>query len=314
MKAANQAIVGLFTIGAILLFLGGIFYLGGRDLFHKKHEYVVYFEGSVGGLTVGSPVVLRGVPLGKVTRISLITNPRESTVSIPVNFSIDRSSLRTFNNSPIDDDLEHKVIRRMVDLGLRAHLEIKSMITGQLAIELNFEKDPPPARYHSENPEYEIPSIRSSYEEIEKRLKDLPLEDTVKSLQKVLADISRIIASGHLERGLAGFADTFEESARILRESRLQVTAQNVLNNLDHSSQTLNQKLPAAIDNFNKTMANLATASSQASQLLDRNSSIVQDLRRLLRDGADASRSLRNLADMLERNPEALLKGKKGGR
>lgn len=314
MKAANQAIVGLFTIGAIIIFLGGLFYLGGRDLFNKKQEYVVYFEGSVGGLTVGSPVVLRGVPLGKVTRISLITNPKDSTVSIPVNFTIDRNSLRTFNNTPIDDDLEHKVIRRMVDLGLRAHLEIKSMITGQLAIEMNFENDPPPARYYSDNPEYEIPSIRSSYEEIEKRLKDLPLEDTVKSLQRVLSGLNDILASGQIQRGLAGFADTFEESSRILRESRLQITAQSVLNNLDHSSKALDQRLPAVLDSFNKTMANLATATNQASQLLDRNSSIVQDLRRLLKDGAEASRSLRNLADMLERNPEALLKGKKGGR
>lgn len=314
MKAVNQAIVGLFTIGAIILFLAGLFYLGGRDLFNKKQEYVVYFEGSVGGLTIGSPVVLRGVPLGKVTKISLITNPKDSTVSIPVYFTIDKNSLRTFDNRPIDDRLEHRVIRRMVALGMRARLEIKSMITGQMAIELNFEKDPPPAKYYSGDPEFEIPSVRSSYEEFEKRIMEIPLEETVRSLQKVLAGLNDILASGQIQRGLTGFADTFEESSRILRESRLQATAQNVLNNLEHSSQAVNQRLPAALDNVNKAMANLATATSQVNQLLDRNSSIVQDLRRLLRDGAEASRSLRHLADMLERNPEALLKGKKGGR
>ena len=40
----------------------------------------------------------------------------------------------------------------------------------------------------------------------------------------------------------------------------------------------------------------------------------MNDLRRLLKESTDTMRSMRALAEMLERNPEALLRGKQGTR
>lgn len=313
MKALKQSMVGVFTIGALLMFLVGVFYLGGRDLFQQDREYVVYFDESVNGLTVGAPVVLRGVPLGKVTRVSLVTNPKDSSVTIPVHFTIDRNRLVPFDHREIDEDLEHRMVRRMVDLGLRAHLVTRSIITGQLGIELDFEPNVP-AHFQSGEPDIEIPSSPSSIEELQQLLANLPLENMAKSLNTILSGLADTLSGDDLKKGLAHFAATFEESARILKDKAWQGPALDVLENLDAASKALLTRLPETLESFNKAMNSLAMATTQANLLLDRNSPTVQDLRRLLKDGSDASRALRNLADMLERNPEALLKGKKGGR
>ena len=313
MKFYKQSIVGLFTIGAVALFLAGIFFLGGKNLFQKDSEYVVYFDSSVSGLTVGSPVVLRGVPLGKVTRISLVTNPQDSSVAIPVHFNIDSKSLLRANGQEVSEEMERKMVRRMVDLGLRAQLKVKSVITGQLGIELGFQPDVP-ARYRSTTPDMEVPSAPSVIDALQAKLAQLPFERLSQSLDTILNRLAEALDKGTLREGLAAFTATFEEASRILHGSNLHESTKNVMRGLDSTSQSLAKTLPAAIENFNSAMSNLAMATAQANHLLDRNSSTVQDLRRLLRDGAEASRALRNLADMLERNPEALLKGKKGGR
>ena len=313
MKFYNQTIVGLFTLGATVLFLAGIFFFGGRDLFQKDTEYVVYFDGSVGGLTVGSPVVLRGVPLGKVTRVSLVASPKDSAITIPVHFTIDSKSLLRSNGQEVSEEMEHRLVRRLVDLGLRARLEVKSIITGQLNIELDFQPEVP-AEYHSTTPDMEIPSAPSIIAALQERFEELPLERMSKSLDSILTRVAEALDDGKLKDGLAAFAATFEETHRILNGSNLHESTKNVMQGLDSTSQSLAKNLPTAVENFNKAMANLAAATAQANTLLDRNSSTVQDLRRLLRDGAEASRALRNLADMLERNPEALLKGKRGSR
>lgn len=305
MKTANQTIVGIFTVGAIVLFLCGVFFLGGKDLFEKDKEYVTYFDSSVNGLNVGAPVVLRGVPLGKVTRVSLVANPKDSSVSIPVYFTINRKSLIAFDGRDIDEDLEHRMIRRMVDMGLRAHLEVRSMITGQLCIELNYEPDVP-AKYQSNTPELEIPSAASPIEEFAKVLGEIPFDRLSKSLEKILGRISAALEHDDLKRGLEGFANLMEDLRAVIKDPKWKSYEERV--------DAIMAILPVTMESMNRTATNMAAASGGANALLDKNSPAMQDLRRLLRDGAEASRSLRNLADMLERNPEALIKGKKGGR
>ena len=84
--------VGAFVLGGLALLALGIILLGGGRLFNNDLEYVLYFDGSVSGLTTGAPVVFRGVPMGSVTRINLVANSRDSNVTIPVYVRIDERS------------------------------------------------------------------------------------------------------------------------------------------------------------------------------------------------------------------------------
>ena len=63
---ANYYKIGLFVVIAIVLTIGFVVVLGAGSLFQKTIIVETYINGSVQGLTVGSPVKFRGVPIGKV--------------------------------------------------------------------------------------------------------------------------------------------------------------------------------------------------------------------------------------------------------
>ena len=131
--------VGAFVLGGLALLVLGIILLGGGRLFSNDLEYVLYFDGSVSGLTTGAPVVFRGVPMGSVTRINLVANARDSNVTIPVYVRIDeRSFVRASGSASPSESIQQEIIRRMVQRGLRGRLQLQSLITGQYRVELDF--------------------------------------------------------------------------------------------------------------------------------------------------------------------------------
>ncbi len=297
--------VGAFVLGGITLFALGVIMLGGGRLFSNDVEYVLYFDGSVSGLSIGAPVVFRGVPMGSVTQISLVANPRDSNVTIPVLIRIDEKSFVRSSGTGISESFQQEIIRRMVQRGLRARLQLQSLITGQYRVELDFYPDAP-AHFRSSTPDLEIPTVPSPIDTLQRTLAKLPLEHMVHSLDSILETLSRALADDKLKEGIAAFAGTFVEAQRMLRDS---------------PARAVRQELPGALAAFHDAMSNMAQAAQQlrrvtgsAESVLGRDSPTMNDLRRLLKEAIAAARSLRDLTDMLERNPEALLKGKKGKR
>jgi paraquat-inducible protein B len=84
-KHANPTLIGIFVAGAIGLIVAGILIIsGGKLLLIDKTNYVLYFQGSVKGLNIGSPVSFRGVNVGTVTNIQLVVDEEAVDVRIPV--------------------------------------------------------------------------------------------------------------------------------------------------------------------------------------------------------------------------------------
>jgi len=106
--------VGAFVLGGIGLFALGLVLLAGSRLFSNDLEYVLYFDGSVSGLSIGAPVVFRGVPMGSVTQISLVANSRDSNVTIPVHIRIDEKSIVRAGGRGISEAFQQEIVRRMV--------------------------------------------------------------------------------------------------------------------------------------------------------------------------------------------------------
>ncbi|MBQ1330178.1 MAG: MCE family protein, partial [Desulfovibrio sp.] len=82
--SSHKTAVGFFSIAGVALLVFGLVALGGGRFWKTESEYVLYFGSSVSGLSIGAPVVFRGVPLGSVTHISLVANSTKSNVTIPV--------------------------------------------------------------------------------------------------------------------------------------------------------------------------------------------------------------------------------------
>ena len=143
----------------------------------------------------------------------------------------------------------------------------------------------------------------------------------VHSLDSILEDLAQALADGKLKEGIASFAGTFAEAQRILKDSPLRNAADSALQQIDGAARAVRQELPGALVAFREAMTNMAQAADQlrrvsgsAQDVLGRDSPAMNDLRRLLKESTAAARALRDLADLLERNPEALLKGRKGTR
>ncbi len=318
----NKARVGIFVVGALALLVFGLMALGGKKLFSNDIDYVLYFDGSVSGLSIGAPVVFRGVPLGNVTKISLVANARDEGVTIPVYIRIDEGSIvRLGNSSELTDAMREEIIRRMVQRGLRARLQLQSLITGQYRVELDFFPDTP-ARYHSSDHDNEIPTVPSQLDEFQRALSKLPLESIATSVNNALEGISRLVNSDDLQKSVTAMRQAFE-NARVLLENMipLREDARKTLSTLDQTARTLDKQVPEAMASFQLAMNGIAAAAGQlqrtlnsADGLVARDSRTVRDFNKALKEFSDAARAVRSLANMLERHPEALLRGKGGNR
>ena len=279
----NKRLIGIFIVLAFVL-LTGTFVLIKRDVWSTRTtKYVMYFEGSVKGLSVGAPVVFNGVPVGRVTSVTLAANLQDMTFQIPVtveinseNFVEQKKQKKLWKLRFSHRRSQQEIFQSMIEKGLRARLIMQSLLTSQMMIELSFFPGTPVVLQGSGNLP-EIPTIPSSLTELSRTLQNLPIHQIATNLNKVLEQTNVFLT-------------------------------------------TLNGKTPVLMDDVRATLADLRGTLGDISQtgknvdmLISPDSQTVLDLNRLLRDAAYAAQSLRNWADYLERHPEALIKGK-GGR
>lgn len=137
-KKANKTAIGAFVVGAVALLICAILILGSGWLFKKSEKYILFFDGNVKGLSVGAPVVFKGVMIGAVTKISLLYNPKSKTTLIAV---ITELQLSLVKGDP--DRREYPNRDELIKRGLRARMEVQSFITGQLMISFDFYPDKP---------------------------------------------------------------------------------------------------------------------------------------------------------------------------
>lgn len=317
---ANSVRVGTFVLGGCALLILGIIFLGGVKLFTDDVDYVLYFDGSVSGLSVGAPVVLRGVALGHVVRIHLVANIRDENITIPVYINIDERAIQRVGTSgSVTDDMREDMMRRLIRRGLRARLQLQSIITGQYRIELDFFPDTP-IRYHSTNQSAEIPTVPSPIDELQRSLQRLPLDTIISNTTSILKGLDRLVNDDNLHGALGAIRATFEQSYTILKESAtMREDLQRLINTLDHTALSLDKQLPGAVAAFQLAMHNFASAVTQVEStvknmdgLTARDSRAVRDFQQALRDVSEAARAIRALATLLERQPESLLRGKGG--
>lgn len=317
---AYKTTVGAFVVLAILLFTAGIVLLGGGRLFTESLKYVLYFDGSVSGLAIGAPVVFRGVPMGSVTEIRLVANARDSNVTIPVTIRIDDRSFMRASGQSLSEDAQAEIIRRMVERGLRARLQLASLITGQYRVELDFFPNTP-MNFRSSNPQSEIPTIPSPIDTLQRAFTRLPIEQMVDSLSAILSNITDAVGQGQLKAAVDEFTGAFKATREFLTDSPVFKSLEGSLTQVNGATETVRQELPGALLSFQSAMTSLAKAADELRRVADsaddaigRDSPTMNDLRRMLKEITAAARALRNFTDMLERNPEALLKGRQGTR
>ena len=133
-RQASPLAVGLFVLGAAAVAVLGVILFGGSNLLRNGERYRIHFDESLKGLRVGAPVTFRGVEIGQVRELRAIYDPASGKVEVPVTVELQPGSLS------LDGDAADGagVIPNLVAHGLRARLDLQSIVTGQLLVALDF--------------------------------------------------------------------------------------------------------------------------------------------------------------------------------
>jgi paraquat-inducible protein B len=331
-KKHSPTMIGAFALGALALLALGLVLFGGRQLFAENNRFVTYFQGSVKGLRIGSNVVFRGVRIGYVTDIQLVSDARMSSFSIPVVFEVLPGAFTIRKNGGSVSAMTSEVgntPQSLVAAGLRAQLDVESFVTGQLIINLDMRPDQPAVfRGGGDTSYFEIPSIQSDIQQALEKVQrfltvvqnQVPLEQIVAELQGALHGLNRLANSPELEATLVGLNRLINSEGTqklpgslnaTLGDFRLAITEiHNVLSHVDAKIDPLAGSLDASLRQLDRTLGSAEQTLSAAGGQLRTDSENSYQLKATLKELEDTARSLRVLLDYLEQHPEALIRGK----
>ena len=319
-RRANPTLIGAFVVGAIVLAIAAVLLLGTGDLFVKKPRFVLYFKGSVKGLSVGSPVNFRGVNIGTVTDIRLVMGMSPSDIRIPVTIEINPASFERSNQMVKQMSEQSKEdINKLIQAGLRGQLQLQSLLTGQLFIQLDFY--PGTAVHLVGNTEYpEIPTIPTPIEKITKKLENFPVEKLMNNVISASEGLNALVNSPELHQAILSLSDSLRQIDRLAKspELRQSITSlHRALDDLGTLSRNLNERLGPLSSDMHATLNESRLAMAQARATLESAQHLVDDQQVLysidnaLAEIAAAARSVRELSNFLERQPQSLLRGKR---
>ena len=358
-QRANPKLIGAFVVGAVALVVVGVLLLGGAKWLTQKRTFVAYFEGSVKGLNVGAPVEFQGVRVGSVTDIQLQFLTAEKEFRIPVFIQIEPDKM-TEVGRPIE--LHGQLLKPLIERGLRAQLEMQSIVTGQLIVQLGFLPDTP-IRLVGDGKVPEIPTAPTTMQEVTQNvtqalteIRQLPIPQLIGQLVHSAEGLNTLIHSPEVtellrsvnatvqvtERSLTEIApevrvqlkNALEAATALLRDSQQlvrRVDAQvgpmsdsiqktldafrTTMKNSDQLIHHVDTRVTPMVDNLMETSTRLRATMARMQQVVDGDVvRVLQDTNKTLQEFSGAARSVRVLADYLERNPDSVLYGKSGSR
>jgi len=301
-KPVNKTMIGIFVVVAIGLVVSAVVILGSGKFFKDKPKFVMYFDGSVKGLVVGSPVVFRGVKVGTVTEIGMLFSKKDLSVLIPVYVELGEADVTMMDDgSPVQQDRKKMIYEYLAALlkrGVRAQLEMQSFVTGQLQIALDFYPDKP-ARFVGAPSKYpEIPTIPTQLQELTKRIEKIPIEEIAQKMRSTLDGIDRVVNSREMTRMVASIGQT-ADSARVLART------------MERQIEPLTQSIMRTSDEAGVALRNVQIAARSIENTAGEDSVLVYKLNKTLSELERTARSLRFLSETLEEQPESLIFGKK---
>jgi len=178
--------------------------------------FVLHFSESLRGLSVGAPVEFRGIRVGTVTAIEARLDDDAQGLRIPVRIDVEpERTLSAEEQQGLDEaGMKKRLYERtafLVERGLRARLQTGNLLTGQLFVELDLFPDARPAQVDFSGEYPEVPTlprplagITSSVTRLLEQLEELPLKQTVKDLDALVASVNTLVA--RLDREMPALA------------------------------------------------------------------------------------------------------------
>lgn len=330
-RKASPLLIGAFAAAGLALLALALITVAGNNLFTRKARAVMHFSGSVYGLEVGAPVVFRGVRVGSVASIEVFYDSRNDSFSIPVVAELDGDAITGLDGRHVDRDVA-LALPALVQRGLSAQLAMQSLLTGLLYVDLDLR----PVRGSTRGTYrglVEIPTTATAIQALKSQLDGMDFrrvaEDlstiaasaralvTGPELKQALADLAQLTAnvrrvSERLDRRVDPLADELQRSLVALRSAfdRVGSAAQNVGGTAGRLDALLAPGSPL-VQNLNRAVDEVARSAASLREATDGDSTLRRGSERALADLSRAARALRDLAEALEQQPDALLRGRR---
>ncbi|MGD9180328.1 MAG: MlaD family protein [Desulfobacterales bacterium] len=307
--------VGLFVAVGFALAILVIIWLGMSRFLQKGRFYVTYFDESVQGLDVDSPVKYRGVFTGRVESIGVAPDSKLIKVILKIESG---------------QKLDQNIVAQLKSVG----------ITGSMFVELDQKRageadQSPPLGFPSEYPiiaskPSEIKGLIGGLEEILSQIKALGLEEISDKIKATLDNINQSVDDADVERISETINSSFEKMEQILEDQRwykvlasAETAGQSLNSLLDKADRMLarvqgmvigkEETIKTALDNFSRAMENANILLNKGTAMVSGTDASISELMHHLVIAAQnlemASENLKQLMELLADHPSQLLFG-----
>jgi paraquat-inducible protein B len=331
----SPSIVGAFVIGAFALGILALLVFGGVS-FVSNQRFVVYFDESIRGLNQGSPVTLRGVLVGRVRDTHVLYDAPNGKSIVAAVLEIKPDSIQDRAGRFVDLS-DPKQLKILVNQGLRAQLGVTSLATGLLYVELDFldPKENPPDVPPGESEYPVVPSVRSTISEFQSsaseilgKLGKVDFPGLSNDLKALIADARRQIDALDLKGLSDQWKKTGDSVDLLARSPEIPRALENIdgaatdvrttlgslrasLSNLDSNVGANGRDLQATLAQVQATLRDFDSAALTARRFVAAQQDLGDNANQALRSLSAAADAVQRLADFIERNPNALVAGKR---
>jgi paraquat-inducible protein B len=266
------------------------------ELYLSHVACVTYLETSVAGLGRGSTVVLYGVQIGTVTDVRLAKDEIPGRVQVKVSFDIQPDRLAAPGEGV---DL---ALTPLIHSGMRAVLDSSSLLTGQQLLSLEYVPGASSGELAKEGDAWVVPggtggmeALKIAAGDIAAKLRRLPIDEIGTNLNDTIKAAKRTVGGPEITKALVSLNATLNQ-------------VQTLAKHADEGLGPALARLPAISEQLQATIEKANAALGQSGYGAD--SDFHKSMERFMRQAGDAARTIRMLADYLDRHPEALLRGR----
>jgi len=232
--------------------------------------------------------------------VRLTYDAAKDTVMAPVRYEVEPERVVGVGQRVYQTDAES--VGALLKKGLHASLQSASLITGQQNVALDFVTDEPPAEVTMDGPDFVVPAtegggfagLTASATDLLNKVNQMPFEKIGKNLDGILASFNDATKGPELKKALTDLTGMI-------------ASAQGMIQRLDA------KQLPELVASLQKTLAGANKLVLSLDSGYGDNTKFNRDLDRLMVQANEAVSSIRALADLLARHPEALIKGRPAG-
>jgi len=327
-KRANPATIGIFICVGLALGVIAVLLFSSVKWFTKTRKYILYFDASVLGLNPGAPVKFRGVTIGFVREVLIHHNQSERDRAMPVIIEVDQSVLKKKNDSAVDLS-DEQTFRRMITNGMRGSIEAQSLVTGLLYVELEFQPRAPPPEYHQQLQEFlEIPTRQTKIQLLIENIADIDFKQLMSQMSTLAGNLQTNLGALNMTEINDGLTNLLVKLNQLVRSDDLTNAIISLHKTLDKLSARIDPLAEQAegllgdarkavvdareaIGDAKKSLAHFDDTLRSAQDVIAPQASLRRELGATMQDISEAARSITTLADFLNRNPNALISGRK---